>query len=62
LSTWPPVRFVPSLCEYTGARWHPEHDEVVYYSQQRIAELADAPFAHKSTGTDAAGVVKRVVA
>ena len=44
-----PVRFVPSLCEYTRVRWHPERDELVYYSQQRVAELDDAPFAHKST-------------
>jgi hypothetical protein len=43
-----PVRFVPSLCEYTEASWHPQRDEVVYYGKQRIAALDDGPFAHKS--------------
>ncbi len=43
-----PVRFVPSLCEYTGARWRPERAEVVYYCAQRIAELDESVFVHQS--------------
>lgn len=43
------VRFVPSLCEYTHARWRPERAEVVYYSPRRIAELDETTFLHKPT-------------
>jgi hypothetical protein len=44
-----PVRFVPSLCEYTGAQWRPERAEVVYYGAQRVADLDELRFVHKST-------------
>lgn len=43
-----PVRFVPSLCEYTNVRWRPERDAVVYYSKQRIAELDESAFVHQA--------------
>ena len=46
-----PVRFVPSLCEYTGAQWHPEHAgqaQIAYYCAQRIAELDESIFVHTS--------------
>ena len=42
-----PVRFVPSLCEYTQARWRPTRAEVVYYCPRRLAELDEPVFLHK---------------
>jgi hypothetical protein len=44
-----PVRFVPSLCEYTAVRWQPSERVLVYYADRRIAELEmDAGhFVHK---------------
>jgi hypothetical protein len=43
-----PVRYVPSLCEYTGVEWRPERSNVVYYSNEAIPELDGSRFVPKA--------------
>lgn len=44
------VPFVPSLCEYTAARWQSEDTDLVYCCSRRIDELeTDGNFVHKAS-------------
>jgi hypothetical protein len=35
------VRYIPSICEYTGARWNPQIDSSLYYCWSDVAGLSD---------------------
>ena len=44
-----PVEFIPSICDYYGEYYQPQHDEFLYYYKGNLSEIKNPKIKSKNS-------------